>query len=121
MATPGTLVGRAAELAAVDAALGAALEGRTTTLLVAGEAGIGKTRLLEQVARLAGARAVPVLWGRATDDDGAPAYWPWRQVLRSWASGAGAQAVEALGSGAAELSRIAPELAGAASPRPAVA
>ncbi|MFP5376915.1 MAG: ATP-binding protein, partial [Acidimicrobiia bacterium] len=121
MATPETLVGRAAELAAVDAALGGALEGRTTTLLVAGEAGIGKTRLLEHLARLAAARAVPVLWGRATDDDGAPAYWPWRQVLRSWASGAGARAVEALGPVAADLSRIAPELSGGAPPRPAVA
>jgi DNA-binding CsgD family transcriptional regulator len=76
--------GRAAELDELVSLLDAALEGRAGTALLAGEPGIGKTRLAAEFARLAGARAVPVLWGGCSDAAGAPAYWPWRRVLRSW-------------------------------------
>jgi DNA-binding CsgD family transcriptional regulator/tetratricopeptide (TPR) repeat protein len=124
MAPPGSLVGRAPEIAAAVAALDGALGGRTGALLVTGEAGIGKTRLLEELERLAGARAVPVLWGRATSEEGAPAYWPWRQVLRAWAAGAGADGAgtvqhgHGLGPAAATVARIAPEVAGATGVEP---
>ena len=115
MGASGTFVGRAAELSAVMEALDAALAGRTRVVLVAGEPGIGKTRLLEELERLAGTRAVPVLWGRATSDEGAPVFWPWRQVLRAWLSTTDrAGAVELVGDDGSDLGRIAPEL-GAAS------
>ena len=42
-----TFVGRGAELAALDEALEAAAGGRTTTVLISGDPGVGKTRLLE--------------------------------------------------------------------------
>jgi len=42
-----TFVGRGAELAALDEALDAAAGGRTTTVLIGGDPGVGKTRLLE--------------------------------------------------------------------------
>ncbi|WP_344426070.1 ATP-binding protein [Pseudonocardia ailaonensis] len=77
-------VGRAAELAALTARLEAALAGEPAVVLVTGEPGIGKTRLAAELERLAGAHAVPVLWGGCSEDEGAPAYWPWRRVLRSW-------------------------------------
>ncbi|GAA3243964.1 AAA family ATPase [Pseudonocardia petroleophila] len=77
-------VGRAAELDELVAALDGALDGRAAAVLLVGEPGIGKSRLAAELGRLAGARAVPVLWGGCTDVPGAPAFWPWRRVLRSW-------------------------------------
>ncbi|MCX6462583.1 MAG: AAA family ATPase [Pseudonocardiales bacterium] len=76
--------GRAAELEELVARLDDALDGRAGTVLLTGEPGIGKSRLATEFARLAGTRAVPVLWGGCTDAPGAPAYWPWRRALRSW-------------------------------------
>ena len=100
-------VGRSAELDELVGRFEEALAGRTGVVLVAGEPGIGKTRLVAEVCRIAGTRAVPALWGTCTDEEGAPAYWPWRQILRAWlASGAQGPSAEV----AAELARIAPEL-----------
>src|SRR4029079_18756816 len=65
--------------------------GRGRLVLVAGEPGIGKTRLAQEVAVAALSAGVTVAWGRCVDAEGAPAYWPWRQVLR--ALGADADAV----------------------------
>jgi DNA-binding CsgD family transcriptional regulator/tetratricopeptide (TPR) repeat protein len=119
MAAGQGFVGRSSELThllgALDRATEARAQGATqgwaTTVLVAGEAGIGKTRLLEELGRLASERSVPVLWGRATHEAGAPAFWPWRQVLRTWVAGTDPDAARALlGEGADGLARIAPEL-----------
>jgi predicted ATPase len=48
------LVGRDSELAALSALLDAARDGRSGALLLRGEAGIGKTALLEHAAAAAG-------------------------------------------------------------------
>ncbi|SDF68959.1 Predicted ATPase [Pseudonocardia oroxyli] len=82
-------MGRAAELAALTARLEAALAGEPGAVLLAGEPGIGKTRLASELERLAGARAVPVLWGGCSEDRGAPTYWPWRRIVRSWRASGG--------------------------------
>ena len=63
MATPPELVGRQAELERLRDSLDEARRGSGSLVLVAGEAGIGKTRLAEETAR--GTDAL-VLWGRAT-------------------------------------------------------
>jgi DNA-binding CsgD family transcriptional regulator len=75
------LVGREEELAALRGWLAEAGAGRGRTVLVAGEAGIGKSRLLAAFADDAEAAGATVLWGRTTELDGAPPYWPWLQVL----------------------------------------
>ena len=100
-------MGRAAELEELTGLLEAALGGRAGVGLVAGEPGIGKTRLVAELGRLAGARAVPVLWGTCTDEDGAPPFWPWRRILRSWRAASGAMSAEE----AANLAPLSPELA----------
>ena len=99
-------VGRSAELDELVARFEDALAGRSGVVLVAGEPGIGKTRLVAEACRIAGTRAVPVLWGTCTDEEGAPAYWPWRQILRDWLATGAAVPAEL----AAEIAWIAPEL-----------
>lgn len=48
-----------------------------------GEAGIGKSHLAEEAARLARDAGMRTFWGRCWEAGGAPAYWPWVQVLRA--------------------------------------
>jgi DNA-binding SARP family transcriptional activator len=76
------LVGRDGELRQVMLALD---EARTATrvVLVEGEPGIGKTRLIEEAAFAAAARGAVVLWGRAFEGGAAPAFWPWLPPLRT--------------------------------------
>lgn len=52
-------------------------------VLVAGEPGIGKSRLAEELAAEARRRDVEVHWGRCWEAGGAPPYWPWVNVVRS--------------------------------------
>ncbi|OIO93378.1 MAG: hypothetical protein AUK03_08290 [Anaerolineae bacterium CG2_30_64_16] len=61
------LVAREAERAALIDHLERAMSGRGRTVLVVGEAGVGKTRLLQEVARDAGWRGVQVSWGRGRE------------------------------------------------------
>ncbi|HUQ04763.1 MAG TPA: protein kinase [Kofleriaceae bacterium] len=60
-------VGRAAELARLDEALGAALAGRPPLVLVTGDAGVGKSRLVERFASEARERGALALTGRFFD------------------------------------------------------
>ena len=61
------LVGRGRELAELERALAAAEAGSGTTVLVAGEAGIGKTRLASELASRARHAGCEVLLGRSID------------------------------------------------------
>jgi DNA-binding CsgD family transcriptional regulator/tetratricopeptide (TPR) repeat protein len=74
------LVGRQAERERLAQGLKAARRGAGSLVLVAGEAGVGKTRLAEELAR--GAQ-VPVLWGRASHGGGTP-YAPIVAALRAY-------------------------------------
>jgi tetratricopeptide (TPR) repeat protein len=76
-----SLVGRGRELDEIAGALEDAISGRGRLVLLVGEPGIGKTRLADEASRLAARRSVPVLWGRSWEAGGAPAYWPWLDVL----------------------------------------
>lgn len=108
----GPLVGRAGELAQASVRWQEAMAGHGSVLLVAGEPGIGKTRLLEAVAGLAHAAGGEVRWGRCFESDGAPPFWPWRQVLRDMVEARpAAQLRTELGSGAGEVAVLVPDLA----------
>jgi tetratricopeptide (TPR) repeat protein len=76
-------VGRSAELRLLHTALEEATAGQRRLLLLAGEAGIGKTRLADEFARRASATGALVVWGRCWEAGGAPAFWPWIQILRA--------------------------------------
>jgi DNA-binding SARP family transcriptional activator len=79
-----SFVGRERELGELRAALDGAFAGRMSLLLVAGEPGIGKSRLADEATSVALARGACVLWGRCWEAGGAPAYWPWVQALRAY-------------------------------------
>jgi hypothetical protein len=74
------LIGRDAELASVRRALDLARAGSAQVVAIAGEPGIGKTRLVDEAAAEAGARGAAVVRGRAEEE--ARAYGPWRAALR---------------------------------------
>ncbi|RGA05855.1 hypothetical protein DI270_006705 [Microbispora triticiradicis] len=50
--------------------------------VISGEAGIGKTWLAEAFADRLAADGWQVTWGRCHETSGAPALWPWQQVVR---------------------------------------
>ena len=107
----GDFVGRSEELGILQNALERVIANEGEIILVAGEAGIGKTRMSEEFLRYASAQGVRTLWGRCYEGDGAPAYWPWVQVVRSYMEGRStAELRTVMGPGAADIARIAPEL-----------
>src|SRR5258708_8436182 len=79
-----SFVGRERELAELVAACEAGADSDTHLFLIHGEPGIGKTRLADEVASRAKATGLQVLWGRCWEGGGAPAYWPWIQVIRTF-------------------------------------
>ncbi|HEY6876700.1 MAG TPA: AAA family ATPase [Polyangiales bacterium] len=76
-----TLVGRASELALLERALARAEAGERGLLMLSGEPGIGKTRLLEELAHRGIQRGFRVAWGRMLEVGLTPPFWPWLQVL----------------------------------------
>ena len=84
-ATRLSLVGRRVEFQRLTVALDDATDGRMRAVAVLGDPGIGKTRLVEELADVATSRGLAVAWGRATRQQGAPPYWVWRQVIDSLA------------------------------------
>ncbi len=118
----GVLVGRDAERASAERALITAASGRGGVVLVAGEAGIGKTRLAEEVAAAALERGAAVAWGRSFESEGTPAFWPWVEALRQLVPDVAAVSplLEELGADGGSLVRLLPELAAVAPPAPEV-
>jgi DNA-binding CsgD family transcriptional regulator len=77
------LVARDDETRQVAAALADAGAGRGGTVLVTGEAGVGKSRLVREAARAAGAAGIAVLTGRAVDSDVPTPFRPFAEALTS--------------------------------------
>ena len=75
-------VGRDDVLAELRRVVDEAVAGRGHLLLLAGEAGIGKTTMLTAAAGFAESRGTRVAWGWGWPGEGAPGYWPWVQVMR---------------------------------------
>jgi len=107
-----TLVGRDRELTELRHGLERTVAGHGGLYMVAGDPGVGKTALADAAGGDAVAAGALVLWGRAWDGGGAPAYWPWLRILRRLAAERDVtRMVTALGPGAAaRLSRLIPDL-----------
>jgi hypothetical protein len=105
------LVDRRRELAELDRALAAARAGRGHLFLIAGEPGIGKTRVSEAIADRGAEAGMLAIWGRAWETGGAPSYWPWVQALRTLIGTRDDDALQAeVGQGARWLVQLLPEL-----------
>ena len=77
-----TLVGRDTELARLSTLAEAVkVRGRLGLVLLAGEAGAGKTALAEAVTADLSGRGWTTAWGNNPDDEGLPAAWPWERIL----------------------------------------
>ena len=86
---PGPLVGRAEEMAIVRACYEEARVGRGGLVLVRGEAGTGKTRLVEELATVLRWQGARVLWGRCYEFERVLPYQPICEGLRMALAGMG--------------------------------
>ena len=75
------VIGRDAELEAVDAALTAAMTGHGGCVVITGEPGIGKSRLVLETAGRAASRGIRVVTGRAVPESATAAYRPLTDAL----------------------------------------
>ena len=110
-----TFVGRAEQLASFDRTLAGAAQGEPSALLVAGESGVGKTRLITECAERAAAAGARVLTGDCVElGEGELPYAPIVGALRDLQRELGTEElVELAGPGGTELGRLLPEAGGA--------
>lgn len=104
-------VGRHLEMAKLNACLDDAMAGRGRLVMLAGEPGIGKTRIAQELVALAEKRGAQVLSGWCYQREGAPPYWPWLESLRSYIDKTDIGRLrQEMGPGASDLAEILPEL-----------
>jgi hypothetical protein len=104
-------VGRERELHTLEAALRDAQSGHARLLALVGDAGIGKTRTVEDFVRRTELPAGRVLWGRCPEQPGAPTYWPWVRAIRAYADHEDPGVLRAhLAGDAGIVARMVPEL-----------
>jgi len=115
--TAGPLVGRAAQLHRLNEAWAQVRTGGRAVLLIAGEPGIGKTRLAAELAHAAQADGAVVLFGRC-DPEPLAAYQPFVEALRRWVAEATPSEARAAAPHAAALGALLPELAARAGVSP---
>jgi len=107
----GVFVGRETEMDELRASLEDALSARGRLIMLVGEPGIGKTRTADELGTYARLRKAQVLWGRCYEGEGAPAYWPWVQLIRSYVHDRDpAQLMSEMGSGAAAIAQVVSEV-----------
>jgi DNA-binding CsgD family transcriptional regulator len=93
----------------LKAALEDALSGRGRLAMLVGEPGIGKTRTAQELASYAETRGAQVHWGWCYEGEGAPPYWPWAQIIRSYVQQVDAPRLwSEMGPGAADIAEIIP-------------
>ena len=93
------LIGRDHPAGVLRAEIDRAVGSHGGLVLVAGEAGIGKTTLVTGAAEQARRAGALVLGGSCWDSDSAPGYWPWVQVIRALRRAATAEEWESVDRG----------------------
>lgn len=114
------LVGRESEIAQLGNALDEASAGRGRLVALLGEAGIGKSRVAEELIASGAHRDVRVFLGRAYESDQILPFGPWVDAFRTGRLAHYGEVIEALGPvWRAELSRLLPEVASPGTQPPA--
>ena len=104
-------VARDGEIARLSEALERVRSGRGELLMVVGDPGIGKTRLLEEFASLARLRGAQVLAGACYEGDRDPPFWPFAEAVSQYARRSELEELEKdLGPYAASVAKIVPAL-----------
>lgn len=107
-----TTFGREPELAHLSHRVDQLVRGHGGTVLISGEAGVGKTRLAGEARSLASARGVRVVQGAAFELDRALPYGTIADLLRSFIAGkTPEEVVDELGPSLVPLARLLPSLA----------
>ena len=110
-ATGSGFIGRQPELALLTSALDDALAGRGQMVMLAGEPGIGKTRLAQELASSAESLGARVMWGWCYEHVGAPPYWPYVLPIRTYAESVDTLKLSSqLALGGQVIAEIVPEL-----------
>ena len=86
------LAGRRLAISTLHSAADAAAGGTGGAVLLAGEAGLGKTALASGAVAYAKDRGATAVRGTCWEGDGAPGFWPWIQVVRALTQEKGADA-----------------------------
>ena len=104
-------VGRETERAELDRRVDETIRGRGGMVLIGGEPGVGKTRLVEQVLATAQRRRCLALTGRCYETEGTPPFMPFIETLEHYTRRVQPGALRtALGEAAPELARLMPDL-----------
>jgi class 3 adenylate cyclase len=107
----GTFVGREREMEQLKGRLADAFSGLGSVAMVVGDAGIGKTRLLQEFATYARLRGAQVLWGAAYEGEARLPYGPFAEALRDYVSRTSVETLrQAVTEGSLVLAALAPEL-----------
>jgi class 3 adenylate cyclase/tRNA A-37 threonylcarbamoyl transferase component Bud32 len=106
-----SFVGRSEELAALRGACDDAMAARSRLVLVVGEPGVGKTRLVEEATAYAAMRGAQVCWGHSYEGDVGVAYLPFVEALRGYVRSRVDDDLRAeLGAVGPEIATLVPEL-----------
>lgn len=100
-------VGRERQMDELRGSLEDALQGQGGVAVLMGEPGIGKTRTAMKLATYARLRGALVFVGRCHEEEGAPPFWPWVQVARTYiAQSESATLKTEMGLGAVDIAQV---------------
>jgi DNA-binding CsgD family transcriptional regulator/tetratricopeptide (TPR) repeat protein len=107
----GQFVGRDSDLQRLQATFDTASAGEGALVMLAGEPGIGKTRLVQEFAAIAGRQGARLLWGRCHEGEWTPPFGPWADALGEYVRGSDPDELRAAcGAAAPVLARLIPDL-----------
>lgn len=107
----GVFIGREQETKELRVALNETLSGNGHLFMLVGEPGSGKTRMTEHLATYARLCNAQVLTGSCYEGEGAPPFWPWLQIVRSYAQEREpATLLSIMGPGASDIAHVVSEI-----------
>ena len=109
--TGGVFVGREREMETLRANLEDAFAGSSRLILLVGDAGIGKTRTAHELAAHALMRGARIFTGRCYEGEGAPPFWPWVQIVRTYLHDCDLDTLQTdMGTGAGDIAQVIAEV-----------